>query len=172
MKEVVYVSGAFPGVKLDRAGTTAQSDINWKDAGTNVWSIGTAVRAVGSSLDFYSYCTGDNVFKLTQTGITCFSNTVCAPIITSNANSVSLTGTVLLTTLATDNALYIITAQPEAGSGTSAAALVTSRSNQNPSVQTIVSSSSLSFVTSGYSICLCSNLGYALSARWGIIRLA
>ena len=79
VKEAVYINGSFPGVKLDRAGTSAQSDINWKDAGTSVWSIGTAVRAVGSSLDFYSYCTGDNVFKLTQTGITCFSNTVCAP---------------------------------------------------------------------------------------------
>ena len=77
--EAVYVSGGFPGVKLDRGGTSAQSDINWKNAGTSVWSIGTAVRAVGSSLDFYSYCTGDNVFKLTQTGITCFSGTVCAP---------------------------------------------------------------------------------------------
>ena len=77
--EAVYVSGAFPGVKLDRGGTSAQSDINWKNAGTSVWSIGTAVKAVGSSLDFYSYCTGDNVFKLTQTGITCFSGTVCAP---------------------------------------------------------------------------------------------
>jgi len=79
VKEAVYINGSFPGVKLDRSGTSAQSDINWKDAGTSVWSIGTAVRAVGSSLDFYSYCTGDNVFKLTQTGITCFSNTVCAP---------------------------------------------------------------------------------------------
>jgi hypothetical protein len=79
VKETVYVSGTFPSVTLDRGGTTAQSDVKWRDAGTTVWSIGTAVRAVGSSLDFYSYCTGDNVFKLTQTGITCFSNTVCTP---------------------------------------------------------------------------------------------
>jgi hypothetical protein len=81
VKETVYVSGTFPSVTLDRAGTTAQSDIKWRDAGTTVWSIGTAVRAVGSSLDFYSYCTGDNVFKLSQTGITCFSSTVCAPMV-------------------------------------------------------------------------------------------
>jgi len=85
VKEAVYINGSFPGVKLDRAGTSAQSDINWKDAGTSVWSIGTAVRAVGSSLDFYSYYTGDNVFKLTQTGITCFSNTVCAPTFAGSA---------------------------------------------------------------------------------------
>ena len=81
VKETVYVYGTFPGVTLDRAGTTAQSDVKWRDAGTSVWSIGTAVRAVGSSLDFYSYCTGDNVFKLSQTGVTCFSGTVCAPTI-------------------------------------------------------------------------------------------
>jgi hypothetical protein len=81
VKETVYVYGSFPGLKLDRAGTTAQSDINWKDAGTSVWSIGTAVRAVGSSLDFYSYCTGDNVFKLSQTGITCFYGAVCTPML-------------------------------------------------------------------------------------------
>jgi hypothetical protein len=105
-------------------------------------------------------------------GIATFSSTICAPLITSAANSISITGTEFLTTLATDNALYIITAQPEAGSGTSAAALITSRTNQNPSVQTIVSSSSLSFITSGYNLCLCSNLGYGISARWGIIRLA
>jgi hypothetical protein len=105
-------------------------------------------------------------------GIATFSSTICAPLITSAANSISITGTQFLTTLATDNALYIITAQPEAGSGTSAAALITSRTNQNPSVQTIVSSSSLSFVTSGYNLCLCSNLAYGMSARWGIIRLA
>ena len=77
VKEAVYVSGTFPGVKLDRAGTTAQSDINWKDAGTSVWSIGTAVKAVGSSLDFYSYSISDNVMKLTQAGIACFSGNVC-----------------------------------------------------------------------------------------------
>jgi hypothetical protein len=105
-------------------------------------------------------------------GIATFSSTICAPLITSAANNISITGTQFLTTLATDNALYIITAQPEAGSGTSAAALITSRTNQNPSVQTIVSSSSLSFVTSGYNLCLCSNLAYGMSARWGIIRLA
>jgi hypothetical protein len=331
VKEAVYVYGSFPGVKLDRAGTTAQSDINWKDAGTSVWSIGTAVQAIGSNLDFYNYTLGGNVLKLTTTGeacfkytvcspnfqtgansnlskssirlrsandnkyldfnsfntcnvinsnygdsdiplilgtyfghqtnqlflatncnvgigtntpnekldvrgaiqvrgeslgyattqcvgmldfyanttrilsfggnattcgcfrfysaaqnnaggsdvaiingggAACFAGTICAPIITSNANSINLSGISLLTTLETTNALYIITAQPEAGSGTSAAALISSRSNQSPSIQTIVSSSSLSFVASGQNVCLCSNLGYALTARWGIIRLA
>jgi hypothetical protein len=68
VKEAVYVYGSFPGVKLDRAGTTAQSDINWKDAGTSVWSIGTAVKAVGSNLDFYSYSISDNVLKLSTGG--------------------------------------------------------------------------------------------------------
>jgi len=124
------------------------------------------------NLDVYNSGTPITALQLSLAGAACFSSTVCAPIITSNAGSLSLTGTSLLITLATESALYIITAQPEAGSGTSAAALITSRSNQNPSVQTIVSSSSLSFVTSGYSICLCSNLGYAISAKWGMIRLA
>jgi hypothetical protein len=69
VNEAVYVAGSFPGVKLDRAGTTAQSDINWKNAGTSVWSIGTAVKAVGSNLDFYSYSISDNVMRFTQAGI-------------------------------------------------------------------------------------------------------
>ena len=69
VNEAVYVRGSFPGVKLDRAGTSAQSDINWKNAGTSVWSIGTAVKAVGSCLDFYSYSISDNVMRFTQAGI-------------------------------------------------------------------------------------------------------
>jgi hypothetical protein len=79
VKEAVYVHGSFPGVKLDRSGTTAQSDINWRNAGTSVWSIGTAVQAIGSNLDFYNYTLGGNVLKLTTTGEACFKYTVCAP---------------------------------------------------------------------------------------------
>jgi hypothetical protein len=69
VNESVYVRGSFPGVKLDRAATSAQSDINWKNAGSSVWSIGTAVKAVGSCLDFYSYSISDNVMRFTQAGI-------------------------------------------------------------------------------------------------------
>jgi hypothetical protein len=89
VKEAVYVYGSFPGVKLDRAGTTAQSDINWKDAGTSVWSIGTAVQAIGSNLDFYNYTLGGNVLKLTTTGEACFKYTVCAPQFISGAGTVT-----------------------------------------------------------------------------------
>jgi hypothetical protein len=69
VNEAVYVCGSFPGVKLDRAATSAQSDVNWKNAGTSVWSIGTAVKAVGSCLDFYSYSISDNVMRFTPAGI-------------------------------------------------------------------------------------------------------
>jgi hypothetical protein len=69
VNEAVYVRGSFPGVKLDRAATSAQSDVNWKNAGTSVWSIGTAVKAVGSCLDFYSYSISDNVMRFTPAGI-------------------------------------------------------------------------------------------------------
>jgi hypothetical protein len=110
--------------------------------------------------------------RITSAGTACFAGTLCAPIITSKASTQDITGIALLTTLETANALYILTVQPEAGSGTSAAALITSRTNQSPSIQTIVSSSSLSFIASGQNICLCSNLGYTLTTRWGIIRLA
>jgi hypothetical protein len=67
VKERTYVYGTFPGVTLDRSATSAQSDIQWKNSGTSVWSIGTAVAAVGSNLDFYSYGLG-NVLKLTTGG--------------------------------------------------------------------------------------------------------
>ena len=77
VKERVWVSGTFPGIMLDRSATSAQSDIQWKDAGTSVWSIGTAVAAVGSNLDFYSYGLG-NVLKLAPTGEACFRYLVCA----------------------------------------------------------------------------------------------
>ena len=69
VNESVYVRGSFPGVKLDRAATSAQSDINWKNAGSSIWSIGTAVKAVGSCLDFYSYSISDNVMRFTPAGI-------------------------------------------------------------------------------------------------------
>ena len=77
LKERAYISGTFPGVTLDRSATSAQSDIQWKDAGASVWSIGTAVAAVGSNLDFYSYGLG-NVLKLVPTGEACFRYVVCA----------------------------------------------------------------------------------------------
>ena len=69
VNESVYVRGSFPGVKLDRASTSAQSDINWRNTASSVWSIGTAVKAVGSCLDFYSYSISDNVMRFTQAGI-------------------------------------------------------------------------------------------------------
>ena len=97
VREKVYINGSFPGVTLDRAGTSAQSDINWKDAGTSVWSIGTAVRAVGSSLDFYSYSTGDNVFKLSQSGVSCFSGNVCTGGLTVCSNLIKLNNGYMVT---------------------------------------------------------------------------
>jgi hypothetical protein len=86
LKERAYISGTFPGVMLDRTSTTAQSDIQWKDAGTSVWSIGTAVAAVGSNLDFYSYGLG-NVLKLAPTGEACFRGNVCINTLTLGLNA-------------------------------------------------------------------------------------
>jgi len=72
LKEALYVCGTFPRLVLDRSATSAQSDIKFVDAGSSVWSIGTAVQAVGSNLDFYNYSLGGNVLKLTTTGEACF----------------------------------------------------------------------------------------------------
>jgi hypothetical protein len=72
LKEALYVCGTFPRLVLDRSATSAQSDIKFVDAGSSVWSIGTAVQAVGSNLDFYNYSLGGNVLKLNTTGEACF----------------------------------------------------------------------------------------------------
>jgi predicted heme/steroid binding protein len=54
----VTISSSFPSLILSRAGTTFQQDIKFQDAGSNRWSVGQAVNAVGNTLDFYSYSYG------------------------------------------------------------------------------------------------------------------
>jgi hypothetical protein len=60
---------AYPSWVLNRASTSAQSDIRWKENGSNKWAIGQSVATVGSQLDFYNYDLGGNALKLDTNGL-------------------------------------------------------------------------------------------------------
>ena len=64
----VLLSVSVPQVVLNRGGTTFQSDIKFQTSGTNNWSIGQALGAVGSNLEFYDYGAGVTRMQLDTSG--------------------------------------------------------------------------------------------------------
>jgi hypothetical protein len=82
----VTISTSFPSLILSRAGTTFQQDIKFQDLGSNRWSIGQAVNAVGNTLDFYSYSFGQVLGLNYSTGAATFSSSVSTKALSSTTS--------------------------------------------------------------------------------------
>jgi len=112
--------------------------------------------------------------RITAAGIACFSCQICAAAFMTCAGGFgpSANTTTFITTLPTANAMYIMSIQPELGSGGPIFAFITSRTNSNPATTYIVCNGScFTFQNDGFNICVKWCNSYSIGAAYSILRM-